>query len=117
LLPHIFALYDVLANGGKERDKVRTIADFILASDRDRLRPCDFTSGVRPLRGEPVQKVAEWAGRFCAMGWLVPEDQKAFIPKAWLVVSGLREHFADRRKQAQASRAQAHAILVAGGSR
>jgi hypothetical protein len=47
----------------------------------------------------------------------VPEDQKAPIPKAWLVVAGLREHFAQRRKQAQAGRAEAHAILKAGGSR
>jgi hypothetical protein len=38
-------------------------------------------------------------------------------PKAWLVVPGLREHFAERRRQAEAARAEAHAILKAGGSR
>ena len=57
-------------------------------------------------------------GRFCAMGWLEPEEAKPGVPpKAWLVVPGLREHFAERRKQAQEARAEAHAILKAGGSR
>ena len=57
-------------------------------------------------------------GRFCAMGWLQPEEGKPGVPpKAWLVVSGLREHFAERRKQAQTARAAARAILQGGGSR
>jgi hypothetical protein len=52
------------------------------------------------------------------MGWLEPEKGKPGVPpKAWVVVAGVREHFAERRKQAQAARAEAHAILKAGGSR
>ena len=85
LLPHIFGLYDVIADGGKERETVRAIASFILASDRDRLRPSDVTGGVRKLRGEPQTKVAEWMGRCCAMGWLRPENSNTPIPSAWLV--------------------------------
>jgi hypothetical protein len=115
LLPHLFGLYDVL-NGGEERDKLRAIGDFILASDKSRLLPSDFSSGVRALRGKRAQEIGEWAGRFCAMGWLEPEGEKP-NPKAWRVVPGLREHFAGRRKQAQIARAEAHAILKAGGSR
>ncbi len=114
---HIFGLYDVVGNGGKERDTIRTIASFVLASDKDRLRLSDFTSGVRSLRGEKQQSVSEWVGRFRAMSWLEPEDEKAAQPKAWLVVQGLREHFAQRREQARAARAAAHEILKAGGSR
>ena len=118
LLPHLFGLYDVVVNGGQDRDMVRSIGDFILASDKTRLRPSDITAGVRALRGQPEQKIREWVGRFCAMGWLQPEEEKPGVPpKAWLVLSGLREHFAERRKQAQAARAEAHAILKAGGSR
>jgi hypothetical protein len=118
LLPHIFGLYDVVVNGGQDRDMVRSIGDFILASNKDRLRPSDITAGVRALRGQPEQKIREWAGRFCAMDWLQPVDEKPGVPpKAWLVLSGLREHFAERRKQAHAARAEAHAILKAGGSR
>ena len=117
LLPHIFALYDVVVNGGQERDTIRAIASFILASDKDRLRASDFTSGVRRLRGETQHKIGEWAGRFCAMGWVRPEDEKAPVPKAWLVVPGLREHFAERREEARVARAAAHEILKAGGSR
>jgi hypothetical protein len=117
VLPHTFGLYDVIANGGQERDTVRSIASFILASDKDRLRPSDFTAGVRALRTQHEQKIAEWASRFCAMGWLQPEDGKATVPKAWLVVAGLREHFYQRREQVRAARAQAHAILRAGGTR
>lgn len=118
LLPNTFGFYDVVVNGGQDRDKLRSIGDFILASNKDRLRQSDFTSGLRALRGQPEQKIREWAGRFCAMGWLQPEEEKPGVPtKAWMVVPGLRQHFAERRKQAQAARAEAHAILKAGGSR
>jgi hypothetical protein len=117
LLPHIFGLYDVIGNGGKDRDTIRSIASFILASDKDRLRPSDITAGVRKFRGQPTNKIAEWASRFCAMGWLQPENDTVAIPAAWLVAPGLRDHFAERRKQAQEARAQAHAILSVGGTR
>ena len=118
LLPHIFGLYDVVVNGGQDRDQLRSIGDFILAFNDDRLRPSDITAGVRALRGQPEQKIREWMGRFCAMGWLEPEEGKPGVPpKAWLIVPGLREHFAERRRQAQEARAEAHAILKAGGSR
>ena len=118
LLPHIWGLYDVVVNGGKDRDQLRSIGDFILASNKDRLRQSDLTSGVRTLRGEPEHKIREQAGRFCAMGWLQPAEEKPGVPpKAWFVVPGLRDHFAERRKQAQEARAEAHAILKAGGSR
>ena len=97
---------------------LRSIGDFILASNKDRLRPSDITAGVRALRGQPEQKIREWMGRFCAMGWLQPEEEKPGVPpKAWLVLPGLRDHFAERRKQAQVARAAVHEILKAGGSR
>lgn len=118
LLPNCFGFYDVVVNGGRERDKLRSIADFILTSSKGRLRPSDFTAGVRTLRGEPEQKIQEWVGRFCGMDWLVTEEGRPGAPpKAWQVAPGLREHFSERRKQAQAARAEAHAILAAGGSR
>ena len=115
LLPHTFALYDVVANGGQDRDTIRAIGDFILASDKDRLRPSDITAGVRRLRSQPGNKIAEWASRFCALGWLNPEQDNGNTPKAWLVEPGLRTYFAARRQQAQKARAEAHAILKAGG--
>jgi hypothetical protein len=118
LLPHMSGLYDVVVNGGKERERVRELADFVLSTDKDRLRPSDFTAGVRSLRGEPDNKLREWVGRLCGMGWITPEEGKPGAPtKAWNVVPGLREHFAERRKQVQAARAEMHAILKAGGSR
>ena len=118
LLPNCFGFYDVVANGGQEREKLRSIGDFILACNKTRLRPSDFTAGVHALRGEPEQKIREWVGRFCGMDWLLAEEGRSGAPaKAWLVVSGLREHFVKRRKQAQAARAEAHAILKAGGAR
>jgi hypothetical protein len=118
LLPHICGFYDVVVNGGADRGMVRSIANFILASDLTRMRPSDITAGVRALRGQPDHKIRDWAGRFCALGWLQTEEQRPGAPpKAWWVAVGLREHFAERRKQAEAARAQAHAILKAGGSR
>ena len=109
--------YDVVVNGGTDRDAVRSLANFILASNKDRLRPSDITAGVRTLRGQPEYKIREGAGRFCALGWLHPEEDKPGAPpKAWRIVPGLREHFAERRKQAETARAEAHAILKAGGS-
>jgi uncharacterized protein DUF3987 len=110
LLQHMVGLYDVIVGGGRDRDIVRMIADFILTSTKDRLVPSDFTSGVRKLRGEPASKVAEWASRFVALGWLWPETDVG-TPKAWLVTPGLRSFFADRREKAQAGRAAAHQIL------
>jgi hypothetical protein len=118
LLPHSSGLYDVVVNGGQDREQLRSIGDFILASNKDRLRPSDLTAGVRALRGQPEKTIRDWAGRFCAMDWLQPQEEKPGVPpKAWLIVPGLREHFAKRRKQAQKARAAAHAILKAGGSR
>jgi hypothetical protein len=118
LLPHILGLYDVILNGGQDRDMIRAIGDFILTSTKDRLRPSDFTNGIRALRGQPEQKIREWMGRFCAMDWLEAEEIRLGVPpKAWLVVPGLREHFTERRKRVEAARRQAHAILKAGGPR
>jgi hypothetical protein len=120
LLPHIFGFYDVVVDSGRDRDLLRSIGDFILTSDKDRLRPADVTMGVRALRGQAQQKVIEAMSRFCAMGWLEPEEDQRRLglpPKAWTVVPGLREYFAERGKQAAAARAEAHAILKAGGSR
>ena len=118
LLPHLFGFYDVIVNGGKERERVRELANFVLSTDKVRLRPSDFTAGVRSLRGEADNKLREWVGRLCAMGWINPEEAKQGRPtKAWSVAPGLREHFAERRKKAQAARAEAHRILAAGGSR
>jgi hypothetical protein len=118
LLPHVIGLYDVVTNGGQEREKLQSIANFILASDKDRLRKSDITAGIRSLRGEPEQKIREWAGRFCALDWLSPEEDKPGVPaRAWQVSPGLRQHFAERRKQAEEARAEMHAILKAGGSK
>ena len=119
LLPHLFGFYDGVVNSGRERHKLRDLADFVLSTDKDRLRPSDFTAGVRSLRGEPDHRIREWAGRLCAMGWLDPEEgkQSSAPAKAWHVVAGLREHFLQRREQARAARAEAHRILKAGGSR
>jgi hypothetical protein len=117
LLPHTFGLYDVVANGGQDRDAIRAIGDFILATDKIRLRPSDLTAGVRRLRSQPANKITEWASRFVALGWLQPEEGNSINPKAWIVDPGLRAHFAARRQQAQMARTAAHEILKAGGAR
>lgn len=52
LLPHTYGLYDVIANSGQDRDTVRAIGDFILASNKVRLRPSDLTAGVRRLEAD-----------------------------------------------------------------
>jgi hypothetical protein len=117
LLPHLVGFYDAVVNGGKERDRVRELADFVLSAKSDRLRPSDFTAGVRSLRGQPDHKLREWIGRLCGMGWLVPEERLGAPPRAWNVAPGLRERYAERRERIQAARAEAHRILKAGGSR
>jgi hypothetical protein len=119
LLPHTFGLYDFVINGGKDRETLRAVANFVLATKKDRLTPSDFVEGVRALRGAAPRDIVEWAGRFCALGWLYvrPEDEKYPTPKAWTVAPGLRDHFAARLRQAQAARAEAHEILRRGSSR
>src|ERR1700757_1779722 len=37
LLPHLVGFYDAVVNGGKERDRVRELADFVLSAKSDRL--------------------------------------------------------------------------------
>jgi Protein of unknown function (DUF3987) len=115
LLPHTYALYDMLVGGGKDRDTVRSVADFILTSKKERLVTSDFTHGVWPLRSQP-NKIPDWAARFVAYGWLVPGDDKP-VTKSWLVATGLREHYAERQRKAAKARAIANAILRAGGTR
>ena len=59
-------------------------------------------------------------GRDASAAWTGSARRKGkpgVPPKAWQVVPVLREHFAERRKQAQAARAEMHEILKAGGSR
>src|SRR5262249_24492224 len=116
--PHTFGLYDGI-DGGRDKDTLQAIADFILAFPKrtpDRIRPSNFLSGVRKLRGLPANKVAEWASRITAFGWIRPEDERP-IPRAWVIEPGLREHFSARAEAAKRSRAAAHAILKAGGTR
>ena len=118
ILPSMLGLYDFVVSGGQDRDLLRSIASFILASNKDRLRPSDFTAGVRGLKGMPEAKIREWVGRFCVMDWLQPEEKVPGLPpKAWHVSPGLREHFAEHRKKAEDARAAARAILKAGGTR
>ena len=47
-------------------------------------RPSDLTSGVRALRGQPEHKIGEWAGRFCAMGWLLHHSRFADVDRQHL---------------------------------
>jgi hypothetical protein len=56
-------------------------------------------------------------GRFCAMGWLEPEERRGAYPRIWNVEPDLREHFTERQKQAEAARAAAYEIMKAGGAR
>jgi hypothetical protein len=117
ILPSMLGLYDFVVSGGQDRDLLRSIASFILASNKDRLRPSDFTAGVRGLKGMPEAKIREWVGRFCVMDWLQPEEKVPSLPpKAWHVSPGLREHFAEHRRKAEEARAAARAILKAGGT-
>ena len=66
------------------------------------------------MRGQPEHKIREWVGRFCAMDWLQAEERRGAPPKTWLVTPGLREHFAERRKQVGVARAAAYEIIKAG---
>src|SRR5258708_13279534 len=101
LLPHTFGLYDVVASGGQDRDTIRAIGDFILATDKTRLRPSDLTAGVRRLRSQPANKIAEWASRFVALGWLQPEEGNLINPKASLVDPAFLRPSPPLRLQAQ----------------
>ena len=118
LLPNCFGFYDVWQ---MEARNVISFGSSPISSSRQKkiaFAHLTLLAGVRALRGEPEQKLREWVGRFCGMDWLVAEEGRLGAPpKAWQVMPGLREHFAERQKQAQAARAEAHEIMKAGGSR
>jgi hypothetical protein len=59
LLPHMLGLYDVIADGGQDREAIRAIADFILASTNGRPAPLVRALGEWLLRGVTAAADAE----------------------------------------------------------
>ena len=131
LLPHTFGLYDVVANGGQDRDTVRAIGDFILASDKDRLRPSDLTAGVRRLRNQPAIRSrsgpagsAPWAGFGRRMknstrrrrGWSSPACG-LILPRAASSTGGPRRRTRDPKSRRDPAMIGSDKFTVNGRSR
>jgi hypothetical protein len=96
-IPHALALYRESADG-VDWDYLRSLASFVLTSDRDRFTVSDFTSGVHSLRGQGVWEVGQKVSPLVAGGWLEEEESRSVV-KAWKVIPGLREVLAERRQE------------------
>jgi hypothetical protein len=95
VIPHALVFYQSATDKGNWED-LRTIASFLLTSDRDRLTPSDFTSKIRPLKGVGLWELGQRLSPLVAGGWLEEERSGAQI-KAWNVRPGVREFFSQRR--------------------
>lgn len=95
-IPHALELYKASADG-VDWDHLRSIASYILTSTKERFVVSDFTTGVHALRGQGVWEVNKRISPLVAGGWLTEEADRGGVVKAWGVLPGLREVFAERR--------------------
>jgi len=108
-IPHAMAFYGEHGDAG-DVDDLRSIASFVLTSDKDRFTARDFTQNSHKLRGMGMWEMAKHVSPLVANGWLEEEYGKGGGGvKAWLMRPGIREALqarraeqkADRRKQAE----------------
>jgi hypothetical protein len=96
VIPHALVFYQSAGDSG-DWDVMRSIASYVLTSDKDRFTPSDFTSGVRLLRGLSLWDLSQKLSPIVAGGWL-SEDMIGGAVKAWFVTPGLRRALAEQRR-------------------
>ena len=97
VLPSARAFYQTVVDKGSTEEQ-RAIASAILRLDMpgDRWRQSDFKKYISQLQKLPDLELAKRISVVASCGWLVPVD--GYGPtKAWIVATGLKEHFAGLR--------------------
>jgi Protein of unknown function (DUF3987) len=109
VIPHAQALYQQAVDGA-DWDDLRTLASFVLTSDRNRFTTSDFSINVRPLRGLGAWEVYKKVDSLVGFGWLIEEGDR--VPaRAWTIVPGVRERLAERHETEQRRKAEAMAAF------
>jgi hypothetical protein len=111
-IPHAMAFYGVSGDAG-DVEQMRSIASYVLASDKDRFTPNDFAANSRSMRGIGMWELAKRLSPLVVNGWLEEEAAKGGGSiKAWVMRPGIREALAARRAEQQAQRRQVAAMLA-----
>jgi hypothetical protein len=111
-VPHAMAFYGVSGDAG-DVEQMRSIASYVLASDKDRFTPHDFAANSRSMRGLGMWELAKRLSPLVVNGWLEEEAAKGGGGvRAWVMRPGVREALAARREEQQAQRRQVAAMLA-----
>jgi len=103
-IPHAMAFYGEHGDAG-DIDDLRSVASFVLTSDKDRFTARDFTQNSHKLRGLGMWEMAKHISPLVANGWLEEEYAKGGGGvKAWLMRPGIREALQARRAEQKADR-------------
>jgi hypothetical protein len=88
----------------------RDIGGWLLNADKDRILASDLTTNVKGCRKLPAREIGAVLDRFITGGWLEPESD---FPnnRAWQMVAGVRDAFADRGASERERRADVRARI------
>jgi hypothetical protein len=101
VIPHAGTFYRS-AEGEAERDRLRTLAGWILTSGKTKIWMSEMARNVRDLRGLSVQDVNKRVSPLVAGGWLEPAAEGSGC-RLWNVNPSVSLFFEDRKQQ-EASR-------------
>lgn len=95
IIPHGMIFYQ--STGGGDWEAIRSIASWVLRSDKSRFTRSDFTAGVDAMRGLKQWDVDQRLSPLVAGGWL-DEELVNGVVKAWLIRPHVRKVLAERRE-------------------
>jgi len=115
LLPSAFAFYSTLPDGGLSL--MRSVGGWLLTKAPQRFTSANVQQGVAHCARKPLQFIREALDPFVTGGWLEPETEYP-NNRAWTLVEGVRDAFAQRTRTERERKAALYAALggAKGGS-
>jgi hypothetical protein len=110
-MPHAMAFYGA-STDGTDMDEIRSVASYVLSSDKDRFVPNDFARASRTLRNISMWEMAKRISPLVVNGWLEEEASKTTGVRAWLMRPGIREALFKRRQEQQDQRKKVATMLA-----
>lgn len=108
LLPRAYGFYCSLPNSGWEL--TRSIAGWLLTKAPTRFTAANVQQGVSGCAGKPLKFIQAALDPLVTGGWLEPETEYP-SNRAWTLVDGVREVFAERTKTERARRSALAALM------
>jgi hypothetical protein len=113
LRPHLVAFYAGLLDLADEHDRLQAIAGYILVHKPAAMSSRDVQKAVRSTRNLKAREVAVLMEQLEAFGWLIRQPPaRANAGPVWKVDSRVHAHFAERKKEEAARRAQDQVIIA-----